>query len=137
MKENDKEFIKKNIDLIRTRLKRRKTDRLLAEVEFSYKLKGLDGVFHGLSFNISSFGMGFLRDTILNMGENLLFNFKLNDENMVISGEVSRINGKETYVEFDLNDLQRENFIKLFNREILREKSTVFIAMKELKKYIE
>jgi hypothetical protein len=131
---NSKEDLKKNMDIIRDRLLRRKEDRLIAEVEFSYKIQGKEGIYHGLSFNISSYGMAFLRDTILSEGERLLFNFKLNLENVVIPGTVIRVLAKEVSVEFDLSDDEMMRFVKLFNQEIQRDKSSIYVSLKDLRK---
>ncbi|PKL15309.1 MAG: hypothetical protein CVV50_00525 [Spirochaetae bacterium HGW-Spirochaetae-6] len=133
----DKAMIEKNLAIIRERLHRRKNSRLQAEVDFSYKIPGQGSIYHGRSFNISSFGMGFLRDTILSENEQILLHFLLNGEAVVIPGTVTRINGKETSVEFTMSEEEAERFIKLFNREILSEKSTVKISMKEFNKRLE
>ena len=104
----DKAMIEKNLAIIRERLSRRKTSRLQAEVDFSYKIPGHSSIYHGRSFNISSFGVGFLRDTILSENEEILLHFLLNGEAVVIPGIVTRISGKETSVEFTMSDEEAE-----------------------------
>ena len=81
--------------------------------------------------------MAFNADTILHEKERLLFNFKLNQENVVIHGEVVRILGKEVSTEFIMSDEERERFLKLFNIEIMREDSTIRILLSDIKKRIE
>jgi len=133
----EKDLIKKNLSLIRERMNRRTVNRLNAEVDFTYKIQGKRIIFKGVCLNISSFGMAFVADTSLELGERLLFNFKLNQENVVISGEVSRVDGKEVSVEFNLPDTERDRFTHLFNQEIVRENSSIRIKLTDINKRIE
>lgn len=133
----EQQLLEKNIELIKERLSRRTAHRLIAEVDFTYKILGEGSVYYGKCLNISSFGMAFNADTILHEKERLLFNFKLNQENVVIHGEVVRILGKEVSTEFIMSDEERERFLKLFNIEIMREDSTIRILLSDIKKRIE
>lgn len=139
MKQNNssKEFLIKNMDLIKERLNRRKGLRLMAEVDFSFKLAGKESVYLGRSINISSFGMSFSTGTVLYPDETLYFNFKLNTENMVIPGRIIRISGKEISVEFNLSQEERQRFVSLFNQEVTKDSSSIYISLMDSKKRIE
>jgi hypothetical protein len=133
----ESDFLRRNLDLIRERLNRRQGERLRAEVEFDYKVSGKEGIYNGLSYNISSFGMAFLADTVLYEGESLLFYFRLNRENLVIPGRVKRVKGKEISVEFNLDEEERHRFIRLFNQEITSKSSNIRISMNSIQKRLE
>ncbi|HCL55600.1 MAG TPA: hypothetical protein DHW82_01135 [Spirochaetia bacterium] len=137
MSNGTNQFLEKDLVLIRERLARRKGDRLLAEVDFTYKFQGKAGIYNGKSINISSYGMGFIVDTILFEGEKLLFNFKLNGENMVIPGSIIRLDGKEASVEFSISEAEIQRFIRLFNQELVREKSSIHLSAKAFKKKLD
>ena len=53
------------MDLIKERLNRRKGQRLMAEVDFTFKLAGKESVYLGRSINMSSFGMSLARNCSL------------------------------------------------------------------------
>lgn len=132
-----KDDIEKNLRIIKERLNRRGVERLLAEFEFEYKIKDKPGLYKGKAFNISSFGIGFYADTVLYENEPLLFKFLLADEVMVIPGKVIRVCGKEVSCEFDISDEERERFIRLFNLELKRDDSKIFISIRDIKRTID
>jgi len=123
-----KDDIEKNLRIIKERLNRRGVERLLAEFEFEYKIKDKPGLYKGKAFNISSFGIGFYADTVL---------YLLADEVMVIPGKVIRVGGKEVSCEFDISDEERERFIRLFNLELKRDDSKIFISIRDIKRTID
>lgn len=127
----------KNLSIIKERLNRRQGDRLLAELDFSYKIQGKKGVFYGKCLNISSYGIGFAADTTLFEDEKILFNFKLNGENFIIPGKVVFTQGKETSAEFDISDDERQRFISLFNKEIKHPESSIRLSIRDIKKRLD
>jgi len=135
--ESGKDFLIKNMEIIKERLNRRKGQRLMAEIPLTFKLSGRESVYEGKTINISSYGMAFTTGTVIYTGEKLLFNFKLNQENVVLPGQVTRIAGKEISVEFSLSDEERHRFIKLFNQEIISDKSSIHISLMDIKKRLE
>jgi len=56
---------------------------------------------------------------------------------MVIPGKVIRVGGKEVSCEFDISDEERERFIRLFNLELKRDDSKIFISIRDIKRTID
>lgn len=99
-------------------IERRGTGRMDTEAFYvQYKLTNDDNIFTVELLNVGSGGLCFLRDSVLYRKDEVQVLFPFKTRKIIMKGEVVRLEGRETAVEFRERPEKIDLFVNLFNEE--------------------
>jgi hypothetical protein len=110
-------FIAKDMQMDKS-FEKRKYDRLKTEhFSIRYKLIDTEQEYIVNVLNISPQGICFIRNSIVQKNDIVLFLFPFKAKKMIIKGKIVRIEGREVAAEFLEKDEKIDDFVRLFNEE--------------------
>ncbi|HNR87919.1 MAG TPA: PilZ domain-containing protein [Spirochaetota bacterium] len=86
-------------------------------LKVDYRIKGSETPTTVEVINLSTGGLCFLRNTIINKGEFIQVRFPFKTRKVIMNAQVVRIDGREVGVKFTDSEKEIERFINAFNEE--------------------